>query len=92
MIAENGNNNTSYVVGSGNAKPLRKYVESLHDTIETDLELHFGDIPFQGVNLELSCFDPSTLFSDTGYRPQVNFEEGIHRTFDWIKGVKHAEI
>ena len=92
LIAENGKNNTSYVVGSGQAKPLRKYVEKLHDTIETDLGLHFGDIPFQGVNLELSCFDPSNLFSDTGYRPQVNFEEGIQRTFDWIKGVQHAEI
>lgn len=92
LIAENGKNNTSYVVGSGQAKPLRRYVETLHDTIETDLELHFGDIPFQGVNLELSCFDPSNMFSDTGYRPQVNFEEGIQRTFDWIKGVQHAEI
>lgn len=92
LIAENGLNNTSYIVGSGNAKPLRKYIETIHDTLESDLELHFGDIPFQGVNLELSCFDPSSLFVDTGYRPHIEFEEGIHRTFDWIKGVQDAEI
>ncbi len=92
LVAENGKNNTSYVVGSGNARPLRKYVELLHDTLETNQELHFGDIPFQGVNLDLSCFDPSSLFLDTGYRPKIKFEEGIQRTFEWIRGVKNAEI
>lgn len=92
LIAEKGKNNSSYIIGSGNAKPLRKYVETLHDTLKTQLELHFGDIPFQGVNLELSCFDPSNLFIDTGFRPNIKFEEGIQRTYDWIKGVKNAEV
>lgn len=92
LISENGMNNTSYVIGSGNAKPLRNYIETLHDTLNTHLELHFGDIPFQGVNLDLDCFDPSSLFEDTGYRPNIKFEEGIQRTYEWIKGVQNAEV
>lgn len=92
LISENGMNNSSYVIGSGNAKPLRNYIETLHDTLNTHLELHFGDIPFQGVNLDLDCFDPSSLFEDTGYRPNIKFEEGIQRTYEWIKGVQNAEV
>lgn len=92
LIAEKGKNNTAYVIGSGHAQALRKYVENLHQTTASKQTLQFGDIPYMGVNLGLECFDASNLFEDTGYQPKVNFTEGIQRTFEWIKGVNNAKI
>lgn len=92
LIAEKGQNNTTYVIGSGHAQALRNYVVSLHKTTQTSLQLNFGDIPYMGVNLGLECFDASNLVEDTGFSPRVDFEEGIARTYEWIKGVRHAKV
>lgn len=92
LIAEKGQNNTTYVIGSGHAQPLRRFVESLYVTTEAKQPLNFGDIPFKGVNLGLEYYDAMNLFEDTGYQPKVDFTEGIRKTYDWIKGVSHAKI
>lgn len=91
-IGEKGNNNTTYVIGSGKAQALRAYVESLHKTTEAKQKLVFGDIPYRGVNLDLSRFDTKNLYEDTGFMPKVSFEEGIRRTYEWIKGDQDAKI
>ena len=92
LVAEKGLNNKEYIIGSGKAQALRKYVESLHHTVDTKLSLNFGDIPYKGVNLSLDHFDVKPLFEDTGFMPKVSFEEGIRRTFEWIKGDQNAKI
>ena len=37
------------------------------------------------VYLPEEVFDISTLVRDTGYAPQISFEEGVAQTVNWIK-------
>lgn len=80
-----GKKNSSYYLGSGNAKPLRDYIIELRDVIDKNIELYFGEIPFQGSSLEKSSYDCKKLFEDTGFVPKVDFSEGIKKTVLWLK-------
>jgi nucleoside-diphosphate-sugar epimerase len=91
-MGEKGKNNSTYVIGSGKAQALRSYVESLHKSTGADQTLVFGDIPYRGVNLDLSRFDTNNLYEETGFVPKISFEEGIKRTYAWIKGEYDAKI
>lgn len=52
--------------------------------------LGFGDIPYsvnQVMNLDV---DISKLKKDTGFHPEITFEEGIQRTIQWCR--EHPQI
>lgn len=84
-LGDKGNPFTEYVIGSGNAKPLREFLTELQQTVSPKCEFKYGTIPFTGESLSLDAFDISPLQRDTGYSPQISFKEGIRRTFDWLK-------
>jgi len=79
---------SSYYLGSGNARPLKEYVEVMRDCVAPNVGLNFGAIPFNGVYLPLNIFDTSDLVKDTGFCPSIPFEEGIRLTAEWIKKEK----
>lgn len=90
LIAECGIDGTNYMIGSGEAKPLKEFLKivgevanELHDG-ET-VPLGFGEITSNVISLPLSTFDVTKLYQDTGFKPLVTFEEGINRTAKWIK-------
>ncbi|MCM1111992.1 MAG: NAD-dependent epimerase/dehydratase family protein [Muribaculum sp.] len=89
LIAEKGVNGTNYCIASGDAKPLREFLEvvgrvanELHGG--TDVVLDFGQIVDNVVFLPKEIFDASKLKRDTGFEPVISFEEGIERTAKWI--------
>lgn len=90
LIAEKGINGTNYIIGSGEAKPLREYLEVVgkiaNDTMGTAIPLGFGEITSNVVYLPKSVFSISQLVEDTGFSPTITFEEGIKRTVNWIVG------
>jgi nucleoside-diphosphate-sugar epimerase len=76
-IAISGHNGAVYVLGSGKTKFLREFMEIIRDEIDPDLPLGIGKIPYykdQAMHLEA---DISALTRDTGWRPAVDFKEGI---------------
>lgn len=89
-VAFDGKNNTEYYVGSGAARPLKEYIIEIRDCIDPSIELFLGEIPFNGVSLPQEEFDSSKLFEDTGFRPAVNFEEGIAKTVEWLRSSRKA--
>jgi len=90
--AQSGKDQTSYVLGSGHAQALRHYVEQMGQVIDSTQKLNFGSIPYGGVQLDVSMFSIDALTQDTGFVPHVSFEEGILKTYQWIKGEHHAEV
>lgn len=88
LIGEKGKANKGYVIGSGSAGPLRKFLEELVYTCDKDAKPLFGDIPFTGTNLDLKLFDSKELREDCGFIPQVSFSEGVRKTFEWLKEVE----
>lgn len=79
LIGERQIDNKTYVLGSGNAKQLRSYVEDIRDEVAPNVNLVFGSIdyyPYQVMHLQA---DVSELEADLGWKPQISFREGIKR-------------
>lgn len=88
LIGEKGKVNKAYTIGSGKAGPLRYFLEKLVFTCDKDAKPLFGDIPYTGTNMSLETFDISELVNDCGFKLDVSFEEGVRRTFEWLKEVE----
>lgn len=91
LIAEKGVDGTNYVIGSGNAKPLKDYltiVGQIANNMRNDakeIPLKFGAITSNVVKLPKDTFDVEKIKRDTGFCPSISFEDGIVRTAKWIK-------
>ena len=80
LIAEQGGDGKTYPLGSGCARPLRKYIEALRDAIDPTLPLGFGEIPYAPLQVMHLEADISTLQADTGFAPVTDFADGIRAT------------
>lgn len=85
LVAERGKGSKVYVTGSGYARPMYEYVEILKNRIDPKAELGIGDIPYKTDKIDNSVVDILVLEEDTGYEPQVTFEEGICKTIDYFR-------
>lgn len=83
--ATKGKKNTAYYLGSTKQRKLKEFITIIRDTIDPSIELHLGEIPFNGIALDAKEFDASKLVEDTGFVPEVAFEEGIKWTVDWLR-------
>lgn len=87
MIAKDGKPFCEYIIGSGNARPLKEFITEMVSTLDKSASPIFGDIPFTGTNLPLSAFDTSDTEKDTGFKAEISFSKGTKRTMDWLKTV-----
>lgn len=84
-LGQRGRPQHSYVIGSGDAAPLRSFIETIGSTLAPHQPLLFGSVPFSGVTLPRECFSIESLTADTGFQPRISFGEGILRTMQWAK-------
>lgn len=84
LIGEKGKPFYEYVIGSGNARPLKEFIIELRDTLAPDAALNFGDIPYTGVDMPLECFSIKQINEHCGFTPQISFSEGVKRTMSWL--------
>lgn len=85
LIAEKGKDGMNYPIGSGDAKPLKEYLEILCNKLGNLHEAEFGKLSYgkdQIMHLEA---DVSELQRDTGWKPEVKFETGIEETIEFYK-------
>jgi hypothetical protein len=85
LLAESGTDGGIYPIGSGTARPLREYIETVRDIIDPKLPLGFGEVPYAENQVMHLCADISKLKEDTGFTPQVSFREGARRTADFVR-------
>ena len=86
-VAANGKKNSTYFVGSSNPKKLKDYIMQIRNTIDPQIEVFLGEVPFNGISLppgEYSC-EKTTL--ETGYVPEYRFEDEISELVNWMKGM-----
>lgn len=77
LLGDKGIDGKTYVLGSGQVRPLRKYVEDIRDVVAPGAELAFGAIdyyPHQVMHLQA---DIAELVKDTGWKVEMPFIEGI---------------
>lgn len=82
LLAAHGVDGKTYPLGSGEAQPLREYVEILRDAIDPGLSLDFGAVPYGPLQVMHLQADISQLTADTGFMPMVAFDAGIRNTIE----------
>ena len=85
LIAEKGKPFCEYMIGSGNARPLKEFILEMQRSLAPNAVLQFGDIPFTGINMPLSTFSGEATEEDTGFHAEISFAEGTRMTFEWLK-------
>ncbi|MGN0699521.1 MAG: NAD-dependent epimerase/dehydratase family protein [Oscillospiraceae bacterium] len=85
LCGKSGKPNCSYYIGSGKARKLKEYITTIRDAINPEIPLYLGEVPFNGVSLPLEAYSCDDISADTGYCAQVDFEDGIVRTIEWLK-------
>lgn len=84
LIGEKGKNGAVYCVGSGNAEPLKFYIEKMAELTGAE-ETGIGAKPYPEGGVMNLCADIRSLTEDTGFLPEYTFEEGIRETITWLK-------
>jgi nucleoside-diphosphate-sugar epimerase len=72
-------------LGSGEAIPVRKAIETIRDLAAPGMELVFGEIPFRPDQVMHMQANIERLKRATSWAPQVAFAEGIARTVAWYR-------
>lgn len=85
LIAERGQDQGIYCIGSGQAQPLSEYLYTIRNEIDMNLELGIGQRVYGPNQVMYLCADIEKLTQDTGFIPQVNFKEGIIQTIRYCK-------
>lgn len=86
LIGEYGKHGKAYTIGSGHTRQLKDYITAIRDTINPSLEIGIGELDYYPNQVMHLCADITELKEDTGFEPQISFEEGIQRTIDWYRG------
>lgn len=85
LMAQLGKNGAVYTLGSGQARPLKEYIEIMRRASGADSKVQIGALPYNDNQVMYLCADISALSADTGFVPQVSYEEGIRQTVAWLK-------
>lgn len=76
-VAENGNDGKFYPLGSGKGRKLSEYLEDIRRVVNPSVSLGFGKkeyYPHQPMHL---VADIRELTNDTGWKPEIEFADGI---------------
>lgn len=84
LIGEKGKGGSVYCVGSGQARPLKEYIEEMAALTGAG-KPGIGAKPYPPGAVMNLCADIGTLTEDTGFVPEYTFEQGIRETIEWIK-------
>lgn len=84
-IGEKGIAEKTYAIGSGQFKPLKDYITMIRDIINPELELGIGSKPALSDKVFSSCVSIYDLTKDTGFVPEISFEEGIRKTIEYYR-------
>lgn len=85
LVGEKVSGNKIYCVGSGTGRPLYEYIKEMRDEIDPSLEIGLGKIPYTEKAIMNLCADISTLTTDTGWKPQLSFKQGIRKYIEFVK-------
>lgn len=87
LMALKGRDGAVYPLGSGSARPLREYVETICSIVNPDIRPSFGEVPYSATQIMYLCADTCVLKADTGWEPTTAFDAGIRQTLAWMQSV-----
>ncbi len=85
LLGLKGKGGKVYPVGSGESRTLREYVGIIRDSINPELEIGTGEIPYKNGVTDNQVLDISSLKEDTGFRPSYTFTDGIQEVINFFR-------
>lgn len=85
LLADKGINGKTYVLGSGKARPLIDYIKIIRDEVNPKAKLDIGAIPYVPKQVMYLQADIEELRRDTGFKPEMRFDEGIRKILEGMK-------
>jgi nucleoside-diphosphate-sugar epimerase len=82
-----GKSATDYFLGSTQPRKLKDYIIQIRNSIDPEIPIYLGEVPFYGIPLSDDAFSADKLVADTGFSVGIPFEQGIGMTIDWLKKV-----
>jgi len=67
-----------YNLGTGDAYSFNEMVDLINDALGTAVDPEYEPIPLENY-VHNTCADISKIHEETGWKPQINFEEGVRR-------------
>ena len=87
LLGESNLSKNFYFLGSGDSRLLSDYLEAVSNALDFDKStIGIGEREEDGLKYCKEWFGIEDLRSDTGFIPQISYEEGIKLTADWIQG------
>ena len=76
----------SYLIGSGQARPLREFLLGMKEIVTSDLAFSFGSASFMGIGFSKEVFDMSAMRRIRVLKPGSNLPraEDCRRTLAWL--------
>ena len=84
LVADKGKPFCEYMIGSGNARPLKEFILEMINSCGPNNKPLFGDVPYTGTNMPIATFSIDAIKEDCGFIPDVTFGEGKKKTMDWL--------
>lgn len=78
LLGNNGIDGKTYVLGSGQVRPLKEYIEVIRKTVNPTGKIALGALPYSEKQVMYLQADITELRHDTGFVPCISFEEGIN--------------
>lgn len=88
LVADKGKPFCEYMIGSGNARPLKEFIIEMVESCGPNSTPLFGDVPFTGTNMPLSTFNINDIQNDCGFVADVSFARGTKMTMEWLKNIE----
>lgn len=83
FLADNGENGKVYIIGNGESRPLKEFIQLMYESTGSAGRLGLGDIPYGPNTVMKLCVD-SNCVVEYG-EPKVSFTDGIKATISYIK-------
>lgn len=90
LMAERGESGKTYVLGGGQSRPLREYLEVMYQVACSRIRqkgrragtIGIGELPYMESQVMYLEGDITELCRDTGFAPKISFEKGICKMLD----------
>lgn len=85
LIGKSGKHGKAYTIGSGKTRRLSEFIRIMRDAVDPNLELGLGELDYYPNQVMELYADIQDLTDDTGFIPNIDFEEGIAKTINWYR-------
>jgi UDP-glucose 4-epimerase len=85
---EKGRRGETYNLGSGVGHSNMDVIQAMSPLLaKIGREVQVERLPERAFDVKANVLDSTKLFTDTGWKPQVEFHQGLHLTYEWLKSL-----